>query len=90
MYIDILHEIKVLRYMREIAEESFAIKKVENTVSGTYVASDINIEEIVEKFFKKELQKSNQKEFRVEKVIREKAVNYMLNGEDLINRLIAG
>ena len=76
--------------MREIAEESFAIKKVENTVSGTYVASDINIEEIVEKFFKKELQKSNQKEFRVEKVIREKAVNYMLNGEDLINRLIAG
>ena len=79
-----------MRYMREIAEESFAIKKVENTVSGTYVASDINIEEIVEKFFKKELQKSNQKEFRVEKVIREKAVNYMLNGEDLINRLIAG
>ena len=76
--------------MREIAEESFAIKKVENTVSGTYVASDINIEEIVEKFFKKELQKSNQNEFRVEKVIREKAVNYMLNGEDLINRLIAG
>ena len=76
--------------MREIAEESFAIKKVENTVSGTYVASDINIEEIVEKFFKKELQKSNQKEFRVEKVIREKTVNYMLNGEDLINRLIAG
>ena len=79
-----------MRYMREIAEESFAIKKVENTVSGTYVASDINIEEIVEKFFKKELQKSNQKEFRVEKVIREKTVNYMLNGEDLINRLIAG
>ena len=76
--------------MREIAKESFAIKKVENTVSGTYVASDINIEEIVEKFFKKELQKSNQKEFRVEKVIREKAVNYMLNGEDLINLLIAG
>ena len=79
-----------MRYMREIAKESFAIKKVENTVSGTYVASDMNIEEIVEKFFKKELQKSNQKEFRVEKVIREKAVNYMLNGEDLINRLIAG
>ena len=76
--------------MREIAKESFAIKKVENTVSETYVASDINIEEIVEKFFKKELQKSNQKEFRVKKVIREKAVNYMLNGEDLINRLIAG
>ena len=76
--------------MREIAEESFAIKKVENTVSGTYVASDINREEVVEKFFKKELRKSNKKEFRVEKVIREKAVNYMLNGEDLINRLIAG
>ena len=79
-----------MRYMREIAKESFAIKKVENTVSGKYVASDINREEIVEKFFKKELRKSNQKEFRVEKVIREKAVNYMLNGEDLINRLIAG
>ena len=36
----------------------------------TYVISDLNGEEIVETFYKKELQKINQKEFRVEKVIK--------------------
>ena len=46
------------------------IKKVVNVVLWTYVISDLNGEEIVETFYKKELQKINQKEFRVEKVIK--------------------
>ena len=33
-------------------------------------------------FYEKELQQSNQKEFRIEKVIREKVRNEMLNGKD--------
>ena len=38
----------------------------------TYVISDLKVEEIVETFYEKELQKTNQKEFRVEKVIKRK------------------
>ena len=35
----------------------------------TYVISDLKVEEIVEMFDKKELQKTNQKEFRAEELI---------------------
>ena len=48
------------------------IKKVKNTVSWTYIISDLNGEEIVGSFHEKELQKTNQKEFRIEKVIKTK------------------
>ena len=37
-----------------------------------HVISDLKVEEIVGKFYEKELQKRNQKEFRVEKVIKRK------------------
>ena len=36
----------------------------------TYVISGLNGKEIVEMFYEKELQKTNQKEFRVEKVMK--------------------
>ena len=38
----------------------------------TYVISDLNGEEIVGSFYEIELQKTNQKEFRIEKVIKRK------------------
>ena len=38
----------------------------------SYVISDIKSEEIVGMFYKKELQKKNQKELKVEKVIKRK------------------
>ena len=38
----------------------------------TFVISDFKGEEIVETFYEKEWQKTNQKEFRVEKVIKTK------------------
>ena len=38
----------------------------------TYAISDLNGEEIVGSFYEKELQKANQKEFRIEKVIERK------------------
>ena len=41
-------------------------------MSWTYFISDLNGEEIVGKFYLKELQRTNQKEFRVEKVIKKK------------------
>ena len=39
------------------------IKKIQNTVSWI---NDLNGEEVIETFYKKELQKANQKEFRME------------------------
>ena len=55
------------------SDEVFVIKKVKNSVPLTNVISDINGEEIVGTFYLKELQKTNRKEFRVEKVIKRKA-----------------
>ena len=46
------------------------IKTVKNTAPWTYVISDLIGEVIVGRFYEKELQKTNQKEFRVEKVIK--------------------
>ena len=60
------------RYMPNWSEEVFAIKKVKNTVPWTYVINDLNGEEITGTFYEKELQKTNQEEFRIEKVIRRK------------------
>ena len=54
------------------------IKKVKNNELWTYVISDLNDEEIVGTFYKKELQKRNQKEFRVEKVIKRKGIEIEL------------
>ena len=52
------------------SKEVFVIEKVKNTVLWTYAISDLNGEEIVGTFCKKEFQKSNQKEFRVEIAVK--------------------
>ena len=67
-------------------------------MSWTYKISDLNHEEIVGSFYEKELQKTNQKEFRIEKVIKKKgeklyvkckgynnSFNSWINKEDLTN-----
>ena len=59
-------------YVPNCSEDVFVITKVKNTVLWTYVISDLKGEEIVGTFYEKELQKTNQKEFRVEKVIKGK------------------
>ena len=51
-------------------EEVFVIKKIKNAVPWTHVISDLKGGKIVRTFYKKELQKINQKQFRVEKVIK--------------------
>ena len=55
-----------------MVRRSFVISKTKNTVSWTYVINDLNGEEIIGTFDEKELQKTNRKEFRIEKVIKEK------------------
>ena len=48
------------------------IKRAKNTVPWTFAISDLTGEEIVGTFYKKELQKTNQEEFKVEKVTKKK------------------
>ena len=53
-------------------EEILIIKKIKNTVPWTYVINDLNGEEIIGTFYENELQKTDQKEFRIEKVLKKK------------------
>ena len=48
------------------------IKKIKNTVPWIYIINDLNGEQIIGTFYEKELQKTNQQEFRIEKVIKKK------------------
>ena len=57
-------------YTPNWSEEVFVVNKIKNTVPWTYVINDLNDEEIIGTFYEKELQKTNQKEFRKEKVIK--------------------
>ena len=41
----------------------------EDLLDPSYVINDLNVEEIIGTFYEKELQKTNQEEFRIEKVI---------------------
>ena len=54
-------------YTPNWSEDIFVIKKVKTTVPWTYF-----INEIIGTFYEKELQKTNQQEFRIEKVIKNK------------------
>ena len=54
-------------YTPNSSEEVFVINKIKNTVLWTYVINDLNDEEIIGTFYDKELQKTHQQEFRIEK-----------------------
>ena len=85
-------------YMPNWSEEVFVIDRIKNTVQWTYVINDLNGEEITGTFYENELQKINQKEFRLEKVIKRKgdklyvkwkgydnSLNSWINKNDIIN-----
>ena len=59
-------------YVPNWSEEVFVVNKIKNTVPWTYEINDLNGEKIVGSFYEKELQKTDQKEFRIEEVIRRK------------------
>ena len=52
--------------------EIFVISKIKNTVRWTCVTNDLNGERIVGTFYEKELQKINQEESKIEKLIKRK------------------
>ena len=48
------------------------VKKIKNTVPWTCIINGVNGEKIVETFYENKLEKTKQKEFRIEKVIKRK------------------
>ena len=59
-------------YTPNWSEEIFVINKIKNTVPWTYVINDLNGEEITGSFYEKELQKTSQKEFKIEEALKRK------------------
>ena len=75
-------------YAPNWSEEFFVVSKIKNTVPWTYVINDLNGEKIIGSFYKKELQKTNQKEFTIEKDIKWKgydnSFNSWIDNKDLV------
>ena len=59
-------------YTPNWSEEVSVIKEIKNAVPWTYVILDLNGQEIIGTFYEKELQKIDQQELRIEKVIKRK------------------
>ena len=66
------NNIFAIGYAPNWSEETFVISKIKNTVSWTYVMNYLNGEETVANLYERNLQKTNEEEFRTEKVIRRK------------------
>ena len=77
-------------YTPNWSEEVFIVSKIKNTVPWTYVINDLNGEEITGTFYEKELQRTNQKEFRIEKALRKKGNNLYVKWKGYDIHLIAG
>ena len=59
-------------YVPNWPEEVFIINEIKNTLPWTYTINDLNGEKVIGTFYEKELQKTNQKEFRIEKILKRK------------------
>ena len=57
-------------YVPNWSDEVFIVNEIKNTIPWTI--SDLNGEIVIGTFYEKELQKTNQKEFRMEKVLKRK------------------
>ena len=57
-------------YTLNWSEEVFVINKITIQFLGLYAISDLNDEKITGRFYEKELQKTSQKEFRIEKILK--------------------
>ena len=67
----------------------YGVKKIKNTVPWTYVISDLNDEDIVGSFYEKKLQKTDQMEFRIEKVIKKKGDKLYVKWKDYDDSFIS-
>ena len=77
-------------YVPNCSEETFVINRIKNTVPWTYVISYLNGRKIIGSFYEKELQKTNQKEFKMEKILKTKENKLYVKWKRYNNYLIAG
>ena len=77
-------------YAPNWSEDVFVVSGIKNAVLWTYVVSDLNGEEITGSFYKKELRKTSQEKFRLEKYLKRKVINCMPNGKGMIIVWIVG
>ena len=83
-----IRNIKSIRnkgYALNWSEEIFVVKKIKNTAPWTYVISGLNGEKIIGSFYEKELQKTNKKEFRIEKLRKTKGNKLYVEWKGYIN-----
>ena len=59
-------------YTENWSEEDFVFIKIKDIVPQTYVITDLNGEKIAGKFYKKDLQKTCQNDYRIENAIKRK------------------
>ena len=64
----------------------FAVSGIKNTVPWIYVINVLNGEEITGSFYEKELQKSSQEKFRIEKVLKRKGDKLYVKWKGYDNR----
>ena len=82
----------LLKYTLQIGQkELLLLVKLKIQFFG-HVVSDLNGEEIIGIFYEKELQKTSQEKFRIEKVLKrkERVINCMSNGKGMIIVSIVG
>ena len=77
-------------YVSNWSEEVFIVNEIKNTVPWTYTISDLNGEKVIGTFYEKELQKTNQKEFRIGKVLKGKGDKLYVKWKGMIIDLIVG
>ena len=72
--------------MQNCSEEVFVVSKTKNTVPWTYLINVLSGETITGSFYEKELQKTNEKEFRIEKVLKRKGDKLYVKWKGYDNR----
>ena len=73
-------------YTPNWSEDIFVVSDFKNTVPWTYVVNDLNGEEITGSFYEKELQKTSQEKFRIEKVLKRKGDKLYVKWKGYDNR----
>ena len=75
-------------YVPNWSEEVFIVNEIKNTVPWTYTINDLNGEPITGTFYEKELEKTNQKEFRIEKILKGKGDKLYVKWESIFSYTI--
>ena len=73
-------------YAPNWSEEVFVVSGIKNTVPQTYVVRDLNGEKIIGSFYEKDQQKTSQKKFRIEKVLKREGDKLYIKWKGYDNR----